>query len=111
MREKAAVEWFKDRDHDKSFVNIRKRFGSLTVLASLGNTVLGSLKARLGSLRTLRLAKTVRGFLMKLPVAIVPIIYPTTADTVHLTDAEQNRSKTCTHLELTYLSTLDCDNK
>ena len=35
MREKAAVEWFKDRDHDKSFVNIRKRVGSLTVLASL----------------------------------------------------------------------------
>ena len=36
-------------------VHIRKRFGSLTVLASL---VLGSL------LRTLRLAKTLRGFLM-----------------------------------------------
>jgi hypothetical protein len=45
----------------------RKPFGSFNVLASLSeprNTILGSLKIRLGSLKTLRRIKTVRGFLM-----------------------------------------------
>jgi hypothetical protein len=44
----------------------QEMFWLLNRLSEPWNTILGSLKARLGSLRTLRLAKTVRGFLMPL---------------------------------------------
>ena len=46
---------------------LRKPFGSFNILASLSeprNTILGPLKIRLGSLRTSKRIKTVRGFLM-----------------------------------------------
>ena len=46
----------------------QETFWLLNRLSEPWNTTLGSLKARLGSLRTLRLAKTVRGFLMGIDV-------------------------------------------
>jgi hypothetical protein len=47
----------------------QETFWLLNCLSEPWNTILGSLKACLGSLRTLRLAKTVRGFLMYLQVS------------------------------------------
>ena len=63
------VPLFKDvgNTRPEPLSSIRKPFGSFNVLASLSEprkTILGSLKVRLGSLRTLRRIKTVRGFLM-----------------------------------------------